>query len=494
MGAARLWLAGVFTLAPFPAPVRQRHIAMNERREALLRTFLLDDHTQLSRVTRFGINLLRLIYFTLSEFWRDRGLQRALELAYTNLFTLVPLTALFLFVSRMLGSLERWINDGREFIIGLTIGVLPSEDVTEINQFIDYTFNGILQSLEGANVLASVTSVVVLAFFSISLLLSIENVFNDIFGVRRRRAMFAKITIFWLVLTVAPLFLGLSMYMRSEIVEVLEQRHWMQFSLSQWALTFLFPFAFSTCAFFVLYFKMPYTRVRIGPAVIGAVVASGFWEIAKSFLAWYVVTNVTYKNIYGTLGTIPVFLLFLYMTWLITLMGAELTYAMHHFNQIRQREILRHLGQPLSPAYLAVKLAGVLADRFRRGAGPVTADEVAGELALDVAQVEGMLERLEEEQLVIAVARPEGAFQLAMAPGAIPIEIVVRAAGGLQPIPPDDGRISELLNEMQQASIGAVRTISVEDLAETEPGMKPAPPIDDAAAPLVSRAKSRDHS
>ena len=271
-------------------------------------------------------------------------------------------------------------------------------------------------------------------------------------------------------LVIASLFLGLSMYTRSAIVEALAERHWLQFSLSQWALTFLFPFAFSTFAFFILYLKMPFTRVRIGPAVIGAIVASGFWEVAKSFLSWYVVTNVTYRNIYGTLGTIPVFLLFLYVTWLITLAGAELTYALHHFNQIRQREILRHLGQPLTPAYLAVKLAGVLADRFRSGSGPVTADEVAGELELDVAQVEGMLERLEEENLVIAVASPQGAFQLARAPASIAIETVVRAAGDLQPIPLDDGRISELLNEMQQASIGAVRTISVDDLLEVTPG------------------------
>ncbi|MGD8395567.1 MAG: YhjD/YihY/BrkB family envelope integrity protein [Candidatus Eiseniibacteriota bacterium] len=443
---------------------------MEQSREALFRTFLLDDHQNLSRVSRFGINVLRLVYFTCSEFLRDRCLQRALELAYTNLFTLVPLTALFLFVSRLLGSLERWIDDGRQFIIGLTIAGLPEQDVAAIDSFIDSTFEGIMRSLEGSNVLVSVTSVVVLAFFSISLLLSIENVFNDIFGVRRRRALLAKITVFWLVLTASPLFLGLSMYMRSAIVEVLAERHWLQFSLSQWALTFLFPFAFSTAAFFILYSKMPFTRVRVGAAVVGAIIASALWEIAKGWLSWYVSTNVTYKNIYGTLGTVPVFLLFLYVTWLITLLGAELSYAMHHFNQIRQREILRHLGQPVTPEYLAVKLASILAERFRRGQGPVTADAVAEELELDVAQVEGMLERLEAEGLVIAVARPEGAFQLALAPGSIRIETVVRAAGGLRPIPPDDGRISELLNEMQQASIGAAHSVSVEDLSTTNGG------------------------
>jgi membrane protein len=235
--------------------------------------------------------------------------------------------------------------------------------------------------------------------------------------------------------------------------------------------------------------------VRFGAAVVGAVVASALWEVAKSILAWYVATNVTYKNIYTTLGTIPVFLLFLYVTWVITLLGAELAYAMHHFNQIRQREILRHLGQPVTPTYLAVKLAAVLADRFRAGSGPVTAAEVAEELELDVAQVEGMMEQLEEEQLVIGVARPEGAFLLARAPASIPIETIVRAAGGLQPIPPDDGRISELLNEMQQASIGAARSISLEDLDDTTTA--PAAPVahldadrDDPAAP---RLTTTDH-
>jgi membrane protein len=444
------------------------------RRIAFIRRFLLSEHPELSRPSRFGINLLRIVYFTFAEFHRDRGLQRALELAYTTLFTLVPLTALFLIVSRVIGSLERWIEDGRNFLIGLTIGVLPESDAQAINQFIDRAFNGILEALEGPDFLASVTSLLVLAVFSISLLLSIETVFNDIFGVRRRRALFAKVTVFWLVLTVAPLFLGGSMYMRSTIVRMLEERHLLGFSLTQWALTFLFPFVFSTAAFFILYWKMPYTRVRVGPAIGGAFTASALWEIAKSILAWYVATNVTYKNIYGTLGTIPVFLLFLYVTWCIIILGAEIAYAGHHFHQIRQRHILRHLGQPVTPAYLAVKLSALLADRFRGGGGPVTADELAGVLELEVAQVEGMLEILEREGLVIAVADPQGAFQLARAPASIPIETVVRAAGALQPIPPDDGRISELLNEMQRASVGAVQAVSVADV------------ISDVPAPVLS--------
>ncbi len=429
-----------------------------------IREFLLADHPELSRPSRFAINLFRLLYFTFSEFRRDGAMRRALELAYTTLFTLVPITALFLIVSRVVGSLERWIEDGRRFIIGLTIGVLPESDAQAIDQFIDRAFRGIMASLEGSNLLVSITSLAILALFSISLLLSIENVFNDIFGVRRRRSLFAKVTVFWLVLTVAPLFLAASMYMRSEIVAGLEAHELMGFSLTQWALTFLFPFAVSTAAFFILYWKMPFTRVRIGPAVGAAITASALWEVAKSVLAWYVANNVTYKNIYGTLGTIPVFLLFLYVTWIITIFGAELAYAGHHFNQVRRREILRHLGRPESPAYLAVKLATMLATRFVRGDGAATADEMAGELELDVAQVEGMLEHLERAELVVAVADPQGAFQLARAPRTITVETVLAAVGMLPDVPAEEGRVTEVLRAMRQASVESVRTVAIDAL------------------------------
>ena len=97
--------------------------ALLRRLRALL---IQEDHR--SRAGRFAINVLRLIYFTVSEFRRSHCLQRALELAYGTLFTLVPLTTLFLLISRTAGSLDRWIQDGRRFIISLTIGVLPPED------------------------------------------------------------------------------------------------------------------------------------------------------------------------------------------------------------------------------------------------------------------------------------------------------------------------------------------------------------------------------
>jgi membrane protein len=221
-------------------------------------------------------------------------------------------------------------------------------------------------------------------------------------------------------------------------------------------------------AFFVLYLKLPYTRVRPAAAIGGAMVACGLWEVAKTGVRFYVAHNVTYRNVYGTLGTIPIFLLFLYVTWVIILLGAEVAYASHHFHQIRRREILRHLGERVHPSYLAVKLAVLLADRFRRGAGPAAADDLAERLEIDAAQVEGMLERLEDADLVVAVAEPEGAFQLARSPSAVTLEALVRGAGALEHVPEGDGRISDVLLGMRRAGTEALRGVTLEDLLRPE--------------------------
>jgi membrane protein len=432
-----------------------------------LRAFLLEDDRPRPSVARHALEALRLVYFTLSEFQRSRCLQRALELAYGTLFTLVPLTTLFLLLSRMAGSLERWIQDGRRFIISLTIGVLPPDDTEAIDNFINHAFSAVSAGLETSGVLTSVASFFVLVAFSISLLLSIEHVFNIIFGVRRRRTLVARVTVFWTVITLSPLLLALSMYMRSSIVDVLATRGW-ESPLTQWGLRFLFPFAFSTLAFFVLYLKLPFTRVRIKAALGGAITASGLWEVAKAGVAWYVRENVTYKNIYGTLGTIPVFLLFLYVTWVIVLLGAEVAYTGHHFHQVRRREILRHLGERVVGSYLAVKLAVLLADRFRLGQGPAGPDDLAAELEIDAGQVEGMLERLEDSGLVVTLARPEGTFQLARSPSAVTVEALVRGSGALEPVPQGDGRVSEVLLQMRRAAVEAVRGVTLEDLLRPE--------------------------
>jgi len=432
-----------------------------------LRALLLADDRPRSAAARHGLEALRLVYFTLSEFHRSRCLQRAMELAYATLFTLVPLTTLFLLLSRMAGSLDRWIQDGRRFIINLTIGVLPPEDTAAIDNFINHAFSAVSAGLETSGALTSVASFFVLVAFSISLLLSIEHVFNIIFGVRRRRTLVGRVTVFWTVLTLSPLLLALSMYMRSSIVDVLEARGW-ESPLTQWGLRFLFPFAFSTLAFFVLYLKLPYTRVRIKAALGGAITASALWEVAKGGVSWYMAENVTYKNIYGTLGTIPVFLLFLYVTWLIVLLGAEVAYTGHHFHQVRRREILRHLGERVVGSYLAVKLAVLLADRFRHGHGPAGPDDLAEELEIDAGQVEGMLERLEDAGLVVTVASPEGTFQLARSPSAVSVEALVRGSGALEPVPEGDGRISDVLLHMRRAAVEAVRGVTLEDLLRPE--------------------------
>ncbi len=424
------------------------------------------------RISRFVLNGLRLGYFTASEFRRSRCFERALGLAYGTLFTLVPLTTLFLLIAQAVTPLERWIQEGRRFLVNLTIGALPPEDAAAIETFIDRAFAASTRRIETADALTSVVSVLVLIAFSISLLLSIENVFNDIFGVRRRRTFVGRVTVFWTVLTLSPLLLAASMYMRSRIADLLFTQGW-ESSLTQWSLSFLFPFVVSALAFFVLYLKLPYTRVRVGAAAGGAIVACALWEQTKSGVAWYVAENVTYKNTYGTLGTIPIFLLFLYVSWVIILLGAEVAYAGHHFHQIRRREILKHLGERLSSSYLAVKLAVLIADRFRRGLGPSAPDDLAEELEIDAAQVEGVLERLEVAGLVIAVAHPEGAFQLARPPATISVESLVQSAGDLELVPEADRRVSGVLMKMRTASAEAVQGVTLEDLLKPEavPGL-----------------------
>jgi membrane protein len=257
------------------------------------------------------------------------------------------------------------------------------------------------------------------------------------------------------------------MYMRARIEGLLVAQGW-ETTLTQWGFSILFPYVITVLAFFILYLKLPYTRVRAGAALGGAIVASALWEQAKGGVAWYVAENVSYKNTYGALGTIPIFLLFLYATWVITLFGAEVAYAGHHFHQIRRREILRHLGERLSSSYLAVKLAVLLADSFRRGLGPAGPDELAERLEIDAAQVEGMLERLEAAELVVAVAHPEGAFQLARSPAAISIESLVASAGAIELVPEGDARVSDVLLRMRRASAEAVKGMTLDDLLKPE--------------------------
>jgi len=256
------------------------------------------------------------------------------------------------------------------------------------------------------------------------------------------RSYTTRVAMYWSVLTLGPALALLSAYTASRLgqqltdeVVAFERRH--EWTFLSAALGFLGRFVAIGASWLLLtflYVLMPNTRVRLRPAAAGALVAAVLWEIAKWTFGLYVQHVVPYAKFYGSLGLIPLFLFWVYLTWLIVLFGAELAYTLQ---AMRGRQFKHGLKQPedqVIDASWFVPLAARVAEAFRAGRLCET-EKLSREMNLPPRTIHRMLHALDQAGIVHRVARKddEQGVTLARPPERIAIAQVLEAGRSLQP-------------------------------------------------------------
>lgn len=247
------------------------------------------------------------------RFYWDNGFSKAASLAYSTLFSLVPLTVVAL---------------------GLLASFLSQIDIDKIRGFIFQQFVPSMQAantvLEWLNKLTGVIGnpVVIIFFVVTSLLLinAIEYALNEVWQVYEPRTIAQRVSIFCAIIVIAPVF-ALSAYYTAtfDVTGLLAEVGFGQgylVSLYTWALPLLIDFL----AFVLLYYLVPKAPVQLSSAVFGAMAAAVLFDIAKRLFAIYIVSSPFYEAIYQALAAIPIFLFWIYVSWVIVLFGAEVSY------------------------------------------------------------------------------------------------------------------------------------------------------------------------
>jgi len=227
----------------------------------------------------------------------------------------------------------------------------------------------------------------------VSLLHNMERSFNDIWGVTRPRPLLQRVLIYWGVLTLGPITLGSSLRATAAMRSLAESLAYVPHSV----LAFV-PLGTTIFILVFLYLAAPNARVRFRAALGGGLVAGMAWELAKYGYTLYAAKSIRYNAIYGSLGAIPLFLLWVYVSWLIVLFGARLAYALQH----------AAIGSPVDPRVhdarsreiLCTRVAIAAAARFLSGDGPVLPRHIARTLATDVAYVSEAVRMLKEAGLL----------------------------------------------------------------------------------------------
>ena len=331
------------------------------------------------RVRRFSAGMQRLIRLVIDRFEEDRCLQVAGNLTFTLLLALVPMFTIAFTLFAAFPVFEDWANAFKIFLLTTLVPEVGGKIITVyMQQFAD---NAAKLTAVGLSFLV-VTAVL--------LLVSIEKVFNGIWRARRARSLVQRVVIYWTAITVGPLLIGASLSMTSWIVAQSVQSVGSAIGIETILLRVV-PVILNGAAFGLLYLTVPNRRVRVQDAFVGGVVAAVMFELMKRGFALYVEMFPTYDLIYGTFATVPIFLLWLYLSWCVVLLGAVVVAI------LPQWRLGQDAASPRSETALfgALRLVEAL-DAARVRAATPSLRELAAALGLLDDRVDALLEAMEQ--------------------------------------------------------------------------------------------------
>ncbi|ADU71228.1 virulence factor BrkB family protein [Pantoea sp. At-9b] len=261
--------------------------------------------------------------------WRrideDNMTTQAGNLAYVSLLALVPLIAVvfalfaaFPVFSEISVQLKNFIFTNFVPAAGNTIQRYLEQFVANVNKM-------------------TAVGAVSLIVTALLLMHSVDSALNVIWRSDKKRPMVYSFAVYWMILTLGPLLAGASLAISSYLLSL----RWVSAagvnSLIEQVLR-VFPLLLSILAFWLLYSIVPTRRVPGRDALVGAVVAGLLFELGKKGFALYVTMFPSYQLIYGVLAVIPILFLWVYWTWCIVLLGAEITVTLDDYRQLKQCE------------------------------------------------------------------------------------------------------------------------------------------------------------
>lgn len=263
----------------------------------------------------------------LRQFQTNQGILNAAALTYTTLFAVVPLMTVSY---SMLAAVPNFKGVGEQLQGWVFSNFVPATG--EVVQSYLSTFAAQAQSL-------TVVGIVFLAVTSIMMMKNIEAAFNRIWRVAEPRKGISSFLLYWAVLSLGPILIGLGLLLTSYIASLSFFTSATEV-VGKARLLSLLPPLFSALAFMLLYAAVPNCRVPLRSAAIGGLFAAILFEIAKRGFVQFVTLSPSYQLIYGAFAAVPMFLLWIYISWGIILLGAELTrlLTVSRLNKFRRNE------------------------------------------------------------------------------------------------------------------------------------------------------------
>lgn len=246
------------------------------------------------------------------RFLHDDGPRNAAALTYTSLFAVVPM---LMVVYSMLAALPIFQGVGDELQTMLFSNLVPATG--EVIQ--DY-MGGFAKQARQMTLVGAIVLIVTAGM----MIVSIEKAFNHIWRVKKPRRGLQALLIYWTVLTLGPMLLGVGIVLSSYLTTMPLLDKLNGFTGGGVASLWQFlPFVFSVLAFTMLYWAVPHCSVRFRDAAVGGLAMAFLFETAKKIFTWFVSSFPSYELIYGAFAAFPLFLMWIYISWMMILLCAQ---------------------------------------------------------------------------------------------------------------------------------------------------------------------------
>lgn len=377
------------------------------------------------------IALLRIIVLSVRCFFKNNCMLHASALTYYTLLAIVPVAALAFAIAKGFGlyaRLETWFR-------GTLVG---KEEVAE--KIITFS-NNLLENTKGG--LIAGIGAIALLYITIRLMMQIEKSLNDIWGVKTGRAILRKISDYLAIVLLCPLIIivttGATVYTTVQLSQMANAIPGISGTMN--ALLALFsrtlPVIITWLIFAFIYIFIPNTRVRIIPALTGGFIAGVLYYVVQVLYIAAQYNVAKYNAIYGSFAALPLFLIWLQISWTFILLGAEIAFACQNVSSYEGTPGDGSVGNRRKLVY-AIKLVRACARAFLDRQPPLTDTELSGKLEIPVRTTRLLLYELCNAGILVKVAPGErgDAFQVALPPEDI---TPVRIMRTLQDPAPDKG-------------------------------------------------------
>jgi membrane protein len=369
----------------------------------------------LPRTKSFFIKQLRIVLLASRGFNEHKCRLRASALTFYSLLSVVPVVALAFGIAKGFGSdkiLEKTLLEkfpGQEEVLVQVVNFAHS--------LLEQTKGGLIAGI----------GVAVLFFIVVRLLSNIEYSFNDIWGIKEQRSIGRKLSDYLSIMLICPFLVimssSITVFITTQIAHITEKFAFIFFMLK------LLPFCMIWGVFAFIYIFMPNTKVNFKSGLIAGMIAAAGYQVVQFAYINFQVGVVHYNAIYGSFAALPLFLIWLQISWLIVLFGAEISFTLQNINT-HEFETDCLLVSSSFKKLLSLQTSHLLIKNFSDGHKPLTAMQISHTLETPIRLVSQILYELVESGITSEIKTEENkefAYQPARTINVLTIKYIIDA-------------------------------------------------------------------